>query len=85
MPPGAILGPQNALDFIGSKGGRRNRAAKSTISMKIRLLHGGKRIFTRVRETFVLPCRGYFVFPCPGPPNGQNGQGLGILAKFHEF
>ena len=55
VPPGAILGPQNALNFIGFKGGRRNRAAKSTISMKFRLLHGGKHVFTPVPETLVLP------------------------------
>ena len=55
MPPGAILGPQNALNFIGFKGGRRNRAAKSTSSMKFRLFHGGKHVFTPVPETLVLP------------------------------
>ena len=53
--PGGHLGPQNALNFIRFHKGLRNRAAKSTISMKFRRLHGGKHIFTPVPETLVLP------------------------------
>ena len=53
--PGAILGPQNALIFIRFNRGRRHGAARSTFSMKFRLFHGGKHIFTPVPETLGLP------------------------------
>ena len=53
--PGGHLGSQNALDSIRFNRDLRNRADKSTISMELKLLHGGKHIFTPVPETLVLP------------------------------
>ena len=54
--PGRHLGPPNALHFIGFDRGRRNRAAKSTISMKFRFFMGG--------NIFLLPSQKHLYYQC---------------------
>jgi len=48
--PGGHLGPQNALDFIRFDKGLRNRAAKSTISIKLSFFMGEIIFYSRPRK-----------------------------------